>query len=401
MFWCHWTLLVPRVVVCVPQPILLARGPSPSTSPRLRARAGRRAVSLEPMDVDPPAGPSTARSLCGSWPRCWLDEAEWPPISGTGVPTVRPPASPRPEAPWPAFAAASPAPGGDVPLAVAPGGGDPPAPAGEEGSRRTGPGGGPPAAPAAGPSAAAPARSSGPLLGGPPTGAGAPQEVTERLRQLRAVAASMRAEGFDTTEVQRYMDRLQPMRDSDHTLVARLQSARDRANAATRRLASEQCKLEVALLELEHQEARVRAAESDFMQACELERRENAKALAPQAGGLASGLAAEARRWEEAGAASEDAMSEVVSVVAASARPTPSSQPSRARRSPAASERSRSRSSWAASEGRRSRSGRPASVSAPPTEPAPPVPGADSSSPDGDPATGAPAEPPAEEPTRG
>ena len=168
MFWCHWTLLVPRVVACVPQPILLARGPSPSTSPRLRARAGRRAVSLEPMDVDPPAGPSTARSLCGSWPRCWLDEAEWPPISGTGVPTVRPPASPRPEAPWPAFAAASPAPGGDVPLAVAPGGGDPPAPAGEEGSRRTGPGGGPPAAPAAGPSAAAPARSSGPLLGGPP-----------------------------------------------------------------------------------------------------------------------------------------------------------------------------------------------------------------------------------------
>ena len=263
----------------------------------------------------------------------------------------------------------------------------------------------------------------------------------------------MRAEGFDTTEVQRYMDRLQPMRDSDHTLVARLQSARDRANAATRRLASEQCKLEEALLELEHQEARVRAAESDFMQACELERREKAqlalagfalsepsasaagrpfgdiadlareawqrvssseheelaarladvvaKALAPQAGGLASGLAAEARRWEEAGAASEDAMSEVVSVVAASARPTPSSQPSRARRSPAASERSRSRSSWAASEGRRSRSGRPASVSAPPTEPAPPVPGADSSSPDGDPATGAPAEPPAEEPTRG
>ena len=165
--WSPWMWIRPRAPR--PRAASAAAGSSPSTAPgagtgvalaRIRAPLGRPAWRPVPGLRSREGG----RAL---W-RCWLDEAEWPPISGTGVPTVRPPASPRPEAPWPAFAAASPAPGGDVPLAVAPGGGDPPAPAGEEGSRRTGPGGGPPAAPAAGPSAAAPARSSGPLLGGPP-----------------------------------------------------------------------------------------------------------------------------------------------------------------------------------------------------------------------------------------
>lgn len=86
MFWCHWTLLVPRVVVCVPQPILLARGPSPSTSPRLRPGLVRAAVPFHwsPwMWIRPRAPrPRAASAAAGSSPST-------APGAGTGVALAR------------------------------------------------------------------------------------------------------------------------------------------------------------------------------------------------------------------------------------------------------------------------------------------------------------------------
>ena len=71
--WCN--VLVPLDAACSAcgcvrpsaDPARPRAQPQHQSSPAPWARAGRRAVSLEPMDVDPPAGPSTARCLCGGW----------------------------------------------------------------------------------------------------------------------------------------------------------------------------------------------------------------------------------------------------------------------------------------------------------------------------------------------